>query len=259
MLKPKISDLLKSKLLSSRLVDIYSLLDKNIQIDDLQPVFKNLLQSKSFLKNIGIDLPFWFGDFNSTNKTMVVALDPKRNRQEHNEISVNTIFSVHTEEGKNTNRNDYWSFVSFLAKTGFIYLTDIYKIYYETRDKNGNVLLSNKDKSFITGDCYEQNKSILQKEIEIVKPQRIITLGLGAANAVKRIKGVVTDQINFKNENEELEYIFLPHISRTVTQSIRTIGNLYKGLGIITQREEIELIGSSILKHSSLREILSEN
>ena len=116
--------------------------------------------------------------------------------------------------------------------------------------------MSNKDKSFVEKECYQHNKSILEDEIlNIVQPNRIITLGLDVANAVKRIKDIKTNEIQF--QQYEIDYLFLPHISRTVTQSIKTIGNLYKGLGIVTQKAEIEQIGKSILHHSILKNILS--
>lgn len=251
-----VSDLIIKKLLSENFKEneVYNLLDKSISIDDLNVIFKDLLRSKSYLRNIGLDLPLWFGNYNSSIRTVAVALDPKRNRQENNIITVGSIFSLHTSEGKNTNKNDYWNFISYLADTGFVYLTDIYKIYYETKDEKGQFLLSNKDKSFVENECYEQNKSILEDEIlRIVKPNRIITLGNDAARAVKRIKDIKTNNIQFHHDG--IDYIFLPHISRTVTQSIKTIGNLYKGLGIISQQPEIEHIGDSIIKNSELKNI----
>lgn len=257
-IKSDISNLINKKLLSgrSRENEIYDLLGKNLSINDLDFVFNSLLKSKSHLKNIGIDLPIWYGDYNSTTKTMVVALDPKRNNQENKDISIGSVFGLHSAEGKNTNRNDYWNFVSYLAQTGFVYLTDIYKIYYETKNEKGQNLISNKDKSFIEKECYQQNKSILEDEIlNIVRPNQIITLGVEAANAVKGIKKIKTNDIQI--QQDDIQYIFLPHIARTVTQSIKTIGNLYKGLGIITRNFEIEQIGDSILEHSELKKILT--
>jgi hypothetical protein len=114
---------------------------------------------------------------------MVVALDPKRNKQENRDITIGSVFSLHTTEGKINNRNDYWNFVWYLSQTGFVYLTNKYKIYYETKNEKGQNLISNKDKSYIEKGCFQQNKSILEDEIlNIVKPNQIITLGVDAAN-----------------------------------------------------------------------------
>ncbi|MFN5385212.1 MAG: hypothetical protein ACK5CO_00160, partial [Bacteroidota bacterium] len=74
--------------------------------------------------------------YTSTNKTMIIALDQKRNKQDSKAVSVSSMFCFHTEDGKNTNKNNYWNFVSCLAKSSFFYLTDIYKIYYKTKDMN---------------------------------------------------------------------------------------------------------------------------
>lgn len=257
--KSKVSHLLNTQLFSGEYKEneIYNLIDTNITIDNLNDIYQDLLKNKLNLKNLGIDLPYWFGDFNSNEKTMVIALDPKRNKQNNKKISVGSIFSIHSEEAKTTKKNYYWDFISHLAQTGFIYLTDIYKIYYETKDNKRQNLLSNKDKEYTKGDCYEHNKYILDIEInEIVKPNRIVTLGRDAADAVKAIRNIETDDI--KHCQDKIEYIFLPHISRTVTQSIKTIGNLYKGLGIITQKEEIQNIGENLLKHSDLKQMLTD-
>lgn len=270
----EISNLINTELLSISNSDVYNLLDKEIKVADLNQIFKSLLQNKSQLKNVGIDLPLSFGDYHSAiNKTMVVALDPKRNDKSnaiHNkktpvEISIGSIFSLHTEEGKKTGKNSYWDFISYISNSGFVYVTDIYKIYYETKDETGQILLSNKDKALINKDKaliaakispYEQNVSILKKEIEIIKPDRIITLGKDAKNAVKKILELPenNDEVIMKHNGKE--FVFLPHISTTVTQSIKTIGDLYKGLGIITNQQEIISIGVHLLANRKIEDIL---
>ena len=79
-LKASISELINAELLIGKFNDIYTILDNDIKISELNEVFKQLLQSKSQISNIGIDLPLSFGDYSSMNcKTVVVALDPKRN------------------------------------------------------------------------------------------------------------------------------------------------------------------------------------
>jgi hypothetical protein len=60
-IKPDVSNLLSKKLFSGRFRenDIYDLLDKKVSINDLYFVFNHLMQNKSHIKNIGIDLPVW--------------------------------------------------------------------------------------------------------------------------------------------------------------------------------------------------------
>jgi hypothetical protein len=43
---------------------------------------------------------------------------------------------------------------------------------------------------------------------------------------------IKTNFIQFQQDG--IQYIFLPHAARTVTQSIKTIVNLYKGIGLAT-------------------------
>ncbi|MFN6039059.1 MAG: hypothetical protein ACK452_11380, partial [Bacteroidota bacterium] len=182
--KSSISELINVELFVGKFDDIYTTLDNDIKITELNEVFMLLLKSKPKISNIGIDLPLSFGDYNSINfKTLVVALDPKRNDKsnktqnqdkENPSISVGSIFNLHTDEGKNTGKNCYWEFVQHLTKSSFVYLTDIYKIYYESKDSLGQKLLSNKDSDFIEKrkPAYEKNISILKEEIKIINPNR---------------------------------------------------------------------------------------
>ena len=269
-LKASISELINAELLIGKFNDIYTILDNDIKISELNEVFKQLLQSKSQISNIGIDLPLSFGDYSSMNcKTVVVALDPKRNDKSNKyqnqdkqnpSISVGSIFNLHTDEGKNTGKNCYWEFVSHLTNSSFVYLTDIYKIYYESKDSFGQKLLSNKDSDFTEKNkpAYEKNISILKEEIKIINQNRIITLGKDARNAVLRIfDDIQIDKEEIQCSHKGIEYIFLPHISTTVTQSIKTIGDLYRGLGIITKNDEILQIGNELISNRSIPNILN--
>ena len=224
-----------------------SVINTSLQIHHLHPELQALLNSKTDLKNCGIDLPVWFGDLNSEQRLLIVALDPKRN-QTVTEITLGSVFSLHTSEGRSTRRNNYWNFIEPLTKQGFVYITDIFKIYYEARDSTkGKTLLSNKDLTHInpeapSGKLY---KSILEKEIALVRPTRIITLGNEAASVIKKIRNIRTSNLNYLDSTAE--YIFLPHISNTVTQNIKTIGNLFLGIGLIKRDESLRKIGLDIL------------
>jgi len=44
---------------------------------------------------------------------------------------------------------------------------------------------------------------------------------------------IKTNDIQFQQDG--IQYIFLPHVPRTVTQSIKTFVNLYKGIGLATR------------------------
>ncbi len=211
--------------------------------------FSSFLQSLESLKNLGVDLPMWFGNTNSHNKTMVIAFDPKRNGQNNNIPTLNTVFSLHLyKEFKNSKKNDYWNFISFLIKNSFVYVTDIYKLYYEEiNNLNKSILRSNKDKRYTSSksETFQINQRILIEEISIIKPNKIITLGKDAENVIKKIALIETDQLSFNKSG--IEYIFIPHISKTVTQHITTIGKLFKSIGILKHDQKTIELGQLII------------
>ncbi|MBM77084.1 MAG: hypothetical protein CL846_01255 [Crocinitomicaceae bacterium] len=216
----------------------------NILINDLGE-FETLLKSKSEIKNIGVDLPIYIGDIENKNKIMIIAMDPKRSGQENDEITLNSVFSIHSKKhGRETKSNDYWKFIEPLTKENLVYLTDIYKIYYEFED-NGIKKISNKDKSFIGSESVymKMNKSILENEIRCLQPNKIITMGKAPENALKSMFGI---KAGLFYKNNGIEYIFMPHISRTVTQSITTIGSLYETIGKIKGEKKLEDLGKQI-------------
>lgn len=47
-------------------------------------------------------------------------------------------------------------------------------------------------------------------------------------------------------QKDGIQYIFMPHISRTVTQSITTIANLYICVGLLRDNEELKRIGDEM-------------
>ena len=57
---------------------------------------------------------------------MIIAMDPKRNGQNNNQITLNSVFSIHSKRhGRETNKNDYWNFIEPLTKNNFVYITDV--------------------------------------------------------------------------------------------------------------------------------------
>lgn len=218
-----------------------------IEIKDLTS-YKKLLADKTIIENLGIDLPIYFGNSNN-NRIMIVAMDPKRNGQSNNKISIGSVFALHQKENRITNKNDYWKFIEPLSKENFVYITDIYKLYYESFEiTNGkqNKIISNKDKEYISPKCdsFETNKKILEEEIKLIKPKTIISLGNESANALKKISGInSTDLEVFHNG---IKYLFMPHISRTVTQNILTISNLFISMGKLKNNLKMIEIGEQI-------------
>lgn len=210
--------------------------------------YGGLLNNKP-TENLGIDLPIYFGDYNSQRKIMIVAMDPKRNGQLDDSISVGSVFALNQKKDRETKTNDYWSFIEPLTDNSFVYLTDIYKLYYESsvlKNNKQTKILSNKDPEFISKMSipFNTNKLILEAEINLIKPDTIIALGNESANALKMISNIKTTNLDIIHNG--ISYLFMPHISRTVTQSIPTIANLFIAMGKIKKDDEFESLGNQI-------------
>ena len=118
-------------------------------------------------------------------------------------------------------------------------------MYYEYQEQN-KTLLSNKDKSFTgnNSEYYALHKFILNEEIKIIQPDMIITLGIESANALKSIQNIQSKEILETINN--ITYLFMPHISRTVTQNIQTIANLFISIGLLKNNNEMNELGKKI-------------
>lgn len=231
---------------------------EGFKLENIEPghtVFEEFLSDKK-ISNLGIDLPVWFGDpEKAKQRLMIVAMDPKRHGQTGRSISLNSVFSLHSRpNGRETGRNDYWRFIKPFTDNALVYLTDVYKLYYNTVTTEGDrthVIASNKDETFIgrTTGTYGINKTILAQEIKAVRPTRIVAFGNEAAAALINIQQIGGSGPH--RHEHGMEYIFMPHISRTVTQSIGTIANLYETAGILRGNEELRRVGEAIRKHRS--------
>lgn len=218
-----------------------------IEIEDIVG-YGNLFKNNYF-ENLGIDLPIYFGDIKNKDRIMIVAMDPKRSNQYNGKVSLSSVFALHRNEARNTKKNDYWNFIEPLKKENFVYLTDIYKLYYEkTLVINGKQtkILSNKDPEYISIHCdsFKTNQKILKEEIKLINPNTIISLGNDSANALKKISGINSSELDLFHNG--IRYIFMPHISRTVTQNILTIGNLFITLGKLKNNTNWIEIGEQI-------------
>ena len=256
----ELSKILEELLISKPIEGYYkSMIDKydsnqscvipNLFLTDLKGI-DDILNKKESIRNIGIDLPIYFGEYNNcSSKIMIVAMDPKRNGQDHKEIVMGSVFGLHDKKGRETSRNDYWKFVAPLLDSNFIYLTDVYKLYYEytvLKNNKSATIISNKDPEYLhkNGTAFKLNKTILEREIASIKPDIIVSLGLESANALKMLQGI-KDKENYMTHNG-IEYIFMPHIARTVTQSIPTIANLFIAMGKIKKHKSLIEAGEQI-------------
>ena len=86
------------------------------------------------LRNLGTDLPVYFGNPEiCKERIMIIAMDAKRNApNSDDDVVLNSVFSLHSlSYGRKTTKNDYWKFIEPLTKENFVYITDVYKLFYE--------------------------------------------------------------------------------------------------------------------------------
>jgi hypothetical protein len=117
-------------------------------------------------------------------------------------------------------------------------------MYYETASGKK----SNRDGAY-TG--METHNMILEAEIDLVEPQTMISLGKDSENAIKKLKRIETTDC--KIEDDGINYLFMPHISRTVTQNIMPIANLFITMGVLKKNPEMQKLGEK-LKNTHLFE-----
>lgn len=164
--------------------DLYGKWQNNEKTDNY--VFdKSLIQSFQHVpKNsylTGVDLPFWFGDLKPKNKKiMVVGIDPLRNNAAFKkanidqDVLISTPYALHSETARKGITKAYWAFIESLSANHFVYLTDIYKTFFYVDDPKMTRSYNYYPKQ---QGALENQRSILLKEINFIKPDVIITFG----------------------------------------------------------------------------------
>ncbi len=229
------------------------------------PYKKSLCSQKDFITTIGIDLPSYFASSNPTKKTMMVcAMDPltppPASPEDYKKPNTDVAFGVPFDL-IDLSRNAKGSlkangpFFQQLSTEYNLYVTDIYKVFfrliadkkYNTDiDKKGNPRLDKKGdlipfiisnsipayteklKNAEAKDNADLHSIIFSEEIELIKPDIILTLGKDAKDKILKIdhqfnKSPKQKNINWKSEAGFLDYnwngtnkikiISSPHIS----------------------------------------------
>ena len=153
---------------------------------------KQCIPSNAYL--LGVDLPSWFGNFKSKNRIMVIGIDPMRGNRDFKiasadnkqHVIIGTPYAMHDNKNRDLAKRNkhYFGFIDSISSENFVYLTDIYKTFFYTNDSNGVKKRSYKyyndaDKENIVEKNSLRNSVLnaLYQEIELVKPNIIITLG----------------------------------------------------------------------------------
>lgn len=225
--------------------------------------FGDFLEDKiDQIKNIGIDFPILFENPGKP-KMAIIAMDPKRNDKhgiQKSQVLLGSVFALNNANNRGTNRNDYWDFIEPLLADYSVYLTDVYKIYYDTKYVN-NQKVSNKDVSFkqktINRNEIESiniHKSILDLELAYIfkesdtQQHLVIAMGKEAEMAICELFAIQKDNDAILVCHGKINILFMPHISRTVTQSIKTISKLYEAIGLLKNMRKKDSSGDEYIK-----------
>lgn len=215
-----IIDLLKNQVLNfsvDQLKEIYQVFDregiKEIENHQTNTVFHDFLNQPSVFKK-QFDLPFFIN--NKKAKTiMIIGMDAKANH-EGSHIILSTPYYLQSEEGRNTNSNDYWKIIEVLSLEFNIYLTDVYKAYFVQENTISNTIPSY--------TSHPIHKELIEKEILEVTPDAVVCWGKEARDLVANLLDIQLNasiskddiRIPYKKEIEGVSFSFLatPHPSR---------------------------------------------
>ena len=213
------------ELLENDLNDLYGKWQNNEKADKY--IFdKRLMQSSQHVPEnsylTGVDLPFWFGDLKPKNKKiMVVGIDPLRNKAAfkkaniEQDVIISTPYALHSKNARNGITKAYWAFIESLSANHFVYLTDIYKTFFYVDEPKMTRSYNYFPKQ---QRALENQRSILLKEINFIKPDIIITLGgiaflkLTSKKHIKLDKGIESNKFS-SEEFDNIPILPFMHLS----------------------------------------------
>lgn len=239
-LQEKIIKILKEKVInlnSKDFLNIYDFWENHPTKNHTEFAKKNCVYEKSLIRDtqnipnesshLGIDFPRWYGNINSKKKIMILGIDPLRSQGYFEELGADLKNSViigtpygldNIDIGQNIKTsNAFINFITKLSDVNFVYVTDIYKSFYyiKTADnkQKRSYNLYMKDK-----DLNTKAKEVFFKEIELINPDIIITMGEIPFKVLTK-KNVAltknfTENINYLNfNNSSIPIIPLVHLS----------------------------------------------
>mgnify|MGYP001163166154 CR=1 FL=1 len=221
---------------------------QSFRVDILKSHFDEFKDSQV----LGIDLPLWI-DWNDEKKQklMIVGRDPQRSinnikNDKDKRLIIGSPYSLASKGGRDA-KNNYWSFIEPLTENSRLYITDIYKLFIVNTAEKVKKLRGQKE-----------HFSIFTDELNLISPDKIITIGKDAADAVKKYiltceklfaRKLYDDLVYEVTDNETKRKIiiyFIPHISGQVTSGIVTIANLYKSIGKLRDDINLQSAGENI-------------
>lgn len=208
------------------------------------PDFIDLTMRKEKRGAIGLDLPTWFNLKDNDRRIMLVAQDPLRNNTWYSDVDkfpkgktghkedyicidalVSSPFGLHGKSwrDKKNGGGRMALLVEKLIEHGYgVYLTDCRK--YFVYDHKESAAYSSKKKNHY--------RSILEKEIEIIKPARIVAMGNQAYNYCRELLG----------DDHRLEYV--PHFSGAATWKAKDVFDMPEN-----QKVSVEELAEKYAEH----------
>jgi hypothetical protein len=167
------------------------------------------------VRTIGIDFPVLLSKWENRPVMMVCAMDPLRNdtvdKKDSNEIGYWVPFSIINNPARQTKHSEKENLAFFhtLLDTYDLYVTDIFKLFYRKENR-----ISNTISEFISLPVH---RTILDAEMQIIKPSVILTLGNNARDAMCELLSLPrpnwTDEIYKTKDQNGIEVVMVPHIS----------------------------------------------
>lgn len=235
----EIRELLNKYLLRGDMDEIYRKLETDkITYVDFEILNEQFRKWKDLgCSNFQIDLPLLISENEKKagKRIMIIGQDPNNDGKTDNEgVILNTPYSFLAQE-----ENAYNKILNALKGEYEFYLTDLYKMFFWFKrdlkmDRNDNISLQAKSHQLPTYTFEAIHYTMLREEINIVKPDLIVTFGDPARHAVRLIApnkfkykdSVTKDKILLRQSYEfeldggkRIKYAPLPHPSNSVRQS----------------------------------------
>ncbi len=187
-----------------------------IFVNELSSAYANVKLKE--LRTIGIDFPILLSKGTKKPIVMVCAMDPLRDETDVSEISTEIGMWVPFSAINNPNNKNYkmkpsdkrnLSFFHTLLETNDLYLTDAFKLFYREGKE-----LSNGQTEF---KKLSVHREILEKEIQLVQPEAIVSLGNHARDSISQILNLHapswSDTVYKTQTCDGKTVIMVPHIS----------------------------------------------
>ena len=167
------------------------------------------------VRTIGIDFPVLLSKGENRPVIMVCAMDPLRNdnadKQPNDEIGYWVPFSIINNPMGQTKHSEKQnlSFFHTLLDTYDLYVTDIFKLFYRMGNRVSNTISEFRSLHI--------HRTILDAEIQLIKPTVILTLGNNARDAMCEILSLPrtnwSDEIYRTKDLNGIDVVMVPHIS----------------------------------------------